>query len=64
MLYTRKELFDLLKSNSLFKQVLKINNLKLYLYIIINFLFLKFYFIKKLNKKYKNILFFKFFLIF
>jgi hypothetical protein len=37
MLYTRKELFDLLKSNSLFKQVLNINNLKLYLYIIINF---------------------------
>ena len=37
MLYTRKELFDLLKSNSLFKQVLIINNSKLYLYIIINF---------------------------
>ena len=38
MLYTGKELFDLLKSNSLFKQALIINNLILYLYIIINFL--------------------------
>ena len=37
MMYTRKELFDLLKSNSLFKQALIINNIILYLYIIINF---------------------------
>ena len=37
MLYTRKELFDLLNSNSLFQQVFNINKLKLYLYIIINF---------------------------
>ena len=29
MLYTRKELFDLLNSNSLFKQVFNINKLKL-----------------------------------
>ena len=40
MLYTGKELFDLLKSNSLFKQALIINNLILYLLYNYKFLIL------------------------